>query len=461
MAELTKVQNKALEIGLEPGLYRIVLQRGDYFYRAEVLLSQDRRSSLRLADFIPTAASPAVTRGDTNPSGGPGGDEVYPKEAFKFQLIPNMWLGKQGEKTLNNMLFGLVAADGWDLKGLGLGIIGVSNYRNVDGVQLAGIYATTAGNLRGFQGAGILNFGNGIEGAQLAGIGNINNGRLLGFQDAFIGNITLENVRGFQGAGIFNFSGGSVKGFQGAGIGNLSVEHVSGFQGAGIFNFTAGNVDGLQAAGILNWAMDSLNGLQLGMVNLSGEGGRGVQIGLVNLSENENVIPIGLVNIVKGGILNPSIYLDSYGFMNLGLKSGSKNIYSVLSAGLRGIPLGGDTKLTLADPDDENLFVSRIGLGVEIPLGKFFFDIEALCGDIIETGRIGEKYSAGDNTLLIQGRLIGGYKFFKHLGVFAGISYDFFHAFNNHSPIPGGSLNLGLGDDWNVHRIGFFGGVQF
>jgi hypothetical protein len=165
----------------------------------------------------------------------------------------------------------------------------------------------------------------------------------------------------------------------------------------------------------------------------------------VNLSENENVIPIGLVNIVKGGILNPSIYLDSYGFMNLGLKSGSKNIYSDLSAGL----------------DDKNLFITRIGLGVEIPIGKFFLDIEALGGSIMETSQFGKADDTKENSVLIQGRIIGGYKFFKHLGVFAGVSYDYFHAFDSSSPIPGGSLNLGLGDDRNVHRVGFFGGIQF
>jgi hypothetical protein len=182
-----------------------------------------------------------------------------------------------------------------------------------------------------------------------------------------------------------------------------------------------------------------------------------VQIGLVNLSENDRVIPIGLVNVIKGGILNPSVWLDSMGFMNLSLKSGSGYFYSHLSAGLRGIPLG-DTRLTIMDGNDENMFITRFGLGGEISLGKLFIDIEALWGNIIDVAMFGKDKNMQGSTLLIQGRLIGGFKFFSRLAVFGGISYDYLLPFDSRSPLPSGGLNLGGNDK---HRIGFFGGIQF
>jgi hypothetical protein len=42
-----------------------------------------------------------------------------------------------------------------------------------------------------------------------------------------------------------------------------------------------------------------------------------------------------------------------------------------------------------------------------------------------------------------------------------GISYDYLLAFNGSSPVPKGGINLGWGDERNIHRIGFFGGLQF
>jgi hypothetical protein len=146
------------------------------------------------------------------------------------------------------------------------------------------------------------------------------------------------------------------------------------------------------------------------------------------------------------------------GFMNLSFKSGSKHFYTHISAGLRQIPLG-DTKLTIMDQDDENVFVFRSGLGAEIPLGKLFFDIEALYGFIVKTAMwVDHKTS----TQLIQGRLIGGYKLFSHLAVFAGISYDWLLPFGDQAPIPAGAgIDMGWGNDQNIHRIGFFGGIQF
>jgi hypothetical protein len=370
----------------------------------------------------------------------PPQEEAYPVKPFRFDFIPDIWMGEKGEKTRNYFLFGLVAADGWDLTGLGISSIGISNYRHVRGLQLGGVYATAVGNVRGVQSAGIVSY---------AG------GKTAGFQNAGIFSIG-HGFSGGQISGLGNINHGRFKGFQSAGIGNINTAHVQGLQLAGIFNVSSRGIYGVQITSIVNWTKGPLNGLQIGLVNRSGKGGLGVQIGLVNFSRNSGSIPVGLVNIVDGGILNPSLWLDSMGFMNLSLKSGSRHFYSHLSTGIRGIPLG-STRLAIMGRNDKNLVAGRIGLGGEIPMGSLFFDIEALCGTIMETstrrGRI-------NNTLLLEGRLLGGFKFLNHLALFAGISYDYLRAFNGSSPVPSGGIALG-GNKRNIHRLGFFGGVQF
>jgi hypothetical protein len=73
---------------------------------------------------------------------------------------------------------------------------------------------------------------------------------------------------------------------------------------------------------------------------------------------------------------------------------------------------------------------------------------------------------AGNETsssLMAQVRLTVGFEIFEHLGAFAGISYDFFHKWNSNSPMPENVMNgeMSWSDDRNLHRLGFFAGIQF
>ncbi|MDR1428902.1 MAG: caspase family protein, partial [Spirochaetaceae bacterium] len=229
MAELTKVQNRPLEIGLEPGPYRILLQRGDSFYRAEAVLLENRRIHLALADFSPVSPSFAVPRGDIPVAG-----ENYPVDPVKLQIIPDMWLGKEAARTTNHVLLSLSAADGWQLTGIGLAPLGVSVY-TLMGLEAAVIYTSTAEDMTGIQTAGILSFAGG-------------------------------NVRGVQAAAIFNAAGGFMQGVQVAGIFNRTAGTMRGIQAAGIFNMAAdanGVPEGFQAAAILNAAGGFMQGVQV------------------------------------------------------------------------------------------------------------------------------------------------------------------------------------------------------
>ncbi|MDR1178548.1 MAG: caspase family protein [Spirochaetaceae bacterium] len=450
MAEFTKVQNRPLEIGLESGPYHILLQRGDSFYRAEVFLVENRRVRLVLADFSPVGASPAVARGDvpagseTDAASGAenSAGENHPGDTVKLQLIPDAWRGKKEIETTNHVLLSLTAADGWHLSGVGLAPLGVSSYGSLTGLQLAGTYASTAGDMTGVQLTGAFTFAGGnVRGLQASGMFNVANGYM----------------RGIQAAWIFNMTNGSVAGLQSSWIFNLSSD-VVGVQTAGAFNMARGAMTGFQAAGLFNRSSGAMRGLQTALVNYSGEDSAGAQIGLVNISRSANVFPLGIVNIIKDGILNPQVWIDSMGYMNAGLKSGSKHFYTTLSVGVEELYIG---SLTAAPGGDHeiNTMALRAGIGLELPLGPAFLDIEALCGTI------NKMYSANSNndesTLLIQGRLVAGLKAFKHLGIFAGVSYEYLRPFSGSAPVPEGGYDLGYGGRWNSNRIGFFAGVQF
>ncbi|MDR1059397.1 MAG: hypothetical protein LBL43_07585, partial [Treponema sp.] len=190
----------------------------------------------------------------------------------------------------------------------------------------------------------------------------------------------------------------------------------------------------------------------MGLVNYTGGGeGGGVMAGLVNVSQNENVIPIGLVNVVKNGLFHPAVWYDDLRLVNLGLKSGSKYLYSILSLGVEDLKIKQD-----------GIFLTRLGIGAELPLGKTFIGLDLTAGNIFRGFRSDDH--GGGSSLLAQARLSAGFKFFKHLGVFAGVSYDYIFAPREGSPRLGrdfGFSALSWGNDRHTHKIGFFGGVQF
>jgi hypothetical protein len=481
IAEITKTGNRAMEFGLEPGLYRVTLQRGSLFYRAELLLEQDSRTSLTMEDFTSIPPIPARTRGDggeteeTGTGGGEGGAEItgeenLPLEPVNLQLVPGMGIfGFGARKAVNNFLFGLIGASGYELHGAALASMGISNDGMVLGIQAAGIYTIAGKELYGLQTAGIFNMTGGDSyGLQTAGIFNMTGGDRYGLQAAGIFNMTGGSAYGIQAASIFNIAGGSSYGLQTAAIFNIAAGGAKGIQAAGIFNNSAGDFDGLQLGGIVNIAAGTTRGLQAGLVNIGGEG-RGVQMGLVNISQNEQVVPVGLVNIVKGGMIHPSVYYDDMGMINLSFLSGSKHIYSLFTVGF---PLGSNeaNSWILGKKDGDNFLVYRAGMGAEFSLGKrAFLGLDISTGNMLNLDALGlerEGVEAPDGAISIvnQARLTAGFKALEHLELFGGLSYDYIYRHTGTSPdLRGniGGLVLGWSGERHIHKLGFFGGLRF
>jgi hypothetical protein len=168
---------------------------------------------------------------------------------------------------------------------------------------------------------------------------------------------------------------------------------------------------------------------------------------------------------MKNGIMHPAVFADDMLFTNISFRSGSKHFYSILSAGV-----GGGATFGSGD----KLLVARAGFGFEYSVNKLFMNIDVTSGNIINIDTFGDKkdddkskwdkYGSSVSSLA-QLRLLAGYKFLPHLGIFAGVSYDYIQRDHDTSPNPRdfGGLFLGEGfkNDRNIHKLGLFGGIQF
>jgi hypothetical protein len=310
----------------------------------------------------------------------------------------------------------------------------------------------------------------------------------VGAQIGSLFNIAGHDAKGAQSSAIFNYAGGDSVGAQIAGLANYAEGAGEGAQAAAIFNYTGGAFTGAQIAGIGNYTIGDFTGAQIGLVNIAGAqmsgaqiglvnwGGKDTgyiqQIGLVNISDNEDAIPIGLVNIIKNGMLHPLMWYDCMNFLNVGLKSGSKNFYTLLSFGTRQISLGKEYGLGAGDRHGEDLLVTRVGLGYEMSFGQSYLDFDILAGTMFDSNFPTDKLAVSDannkgdasTSQLFQARVTFGFKAFEYLSAFVGVSYDYLLRLSNTSPEPDsrpGIFDLPWSGSKNIHRMGLFAGVQF
>jgi hypothetical protein len=141
-------------------------------------------------------------------------------------------------------------------------------------------------------------------------------------------------VNGAELGGVFNFNKGDVKWAQLAGVSNINAGDTSGVQLAGVFNINTGDTSGVQSAGVFNVNLKDFSGFQIGVLNYSRKL-RGVQLGVVNITGNsEEGVPIGLVNIVKDGHSELEMTGGDVIYLNLNYKMGVERFYSIIKAGI-------------------------------------------------------------------------------------------------------------------------------
>jgi hypothetical protein len=180
-----------------------------------------------------------------------------------------------------------------DVTGFRLNLIGVN--REVSALDI-GLVNWTTGEFRGV-GAGLVNVV--CTNAYGAHVGFFNSvsGDMTGFQGIPLltfwnaANIVQGRASGIQG-GLYNQSAD----LNGAQVGLVNAGYdASGVQ-LGLYNFSF-HAAGLQA-GLINIGYESAHGLQLGLLNQTGQF-TGLQIGLVNRTDSLRGMQIGLLNIVS------------------------------------------------------------------------------------------------------------------------------------------------------------------
>jgi uncharacterized caspase-like protein len=387
--------------------------------------------------LLPSERNDGVT-----PSTPKGGDLHLP---VTISLIP--WISTVGIQDPNRNV----------TTNLSLNII-AGYHTKLDGLELGGVL-----NIKGIEARGV----------QLAGVGNIVGGELDGFQISGGLNATGRSVRGFQAAGGGNFAGRNLQGLQISSGLNLVGRNVlsESLQIAAGVNI-AGNLEGTQISAASNIALGwdqeanmSYAGTQIGVANIA-LGGIGTQIGLLNIAGHVSTtqvgllnvsgrmsgIPIGLISFVKDNPLHLQLWGSDTEVANLGIRVGSRHVYSLLMVG--SYPHG-----------DLGRWSSGFGVGGHIPLSKrFFLNVDFITRGVGYTDASGEEiWRYDEDTVLNKLRLGVGWERHKWFSIFGGVSLNFVVSDRQDTSDFGfGFERVYQGDDTTVRLWpGFFAGVQF
>lgn len=415
VVEMSKSENQAVELALEPGRYRVILEQVEEYFMAEVILEMDSQYALQQSDFSKLDSESTVARGHAAEK------KAYTSAPFNIGFFPPADVNKAYEDKrplVNNVSLGVFASVQDKLEGVGIAGMGVSwQYDDMTGAHGAAFATVTEGDQTGLALSGFVNitYGDAI-GVQASGFYNHTGRHFTGAQLAMV-QYTGGNFTGAQG-GLVNIAVGNVIGAQ-FGLSNWTTDHFKGAQ-LGLMNITHGNVTGLHY-GLLNVTTGSFTGLeasllnittgkeestgaQLGLMNVAVGKVKGLQLGLFNYCE-ESTASIGIISISKNGMLHGNFWTSDTAMINAGLKLGGKYIYNILSIGVQ--PFLGHT------------LSYGWGIGGRIPvLENFDIDIDIMQ---ISQFRTSDAYDQGQISKL---RLIFNWKVSDELSLIVGPTFN-------------------------------------
>lgn len=417
VAELAKPAGRAVELGLQPGLYHLTLEQQGRVLLAEITLAEGYRPELTELQFREVAGEATALRGGTPTiAAADAGPRTFP---FAFSLLPGMGTaGMDDPPRIRGAALNLIAGHYAGLDGFeASGAVGWED-GDVRGFQAAGAVNVAGGVQRGVQVAGAVNYAGGDAGTlRAAGAANVARGDVRGLEAAggfdvvlgrlggaqFAGALSWagEGARGIQAAGGASYSGGEMRGVQVAGATSVARGDLRGLQLAGGVNFAGGNVSGAQLS-VINIGAD-VKGAQIGVINV-GRNVHGAQIGVINVAKDVHGLPFGLLNIVEEGMLHGEFWGDEMGLGHMGLKLGSRHFYTLLGAAAR--------------PGSDPLrWAYEFGLGGHFGADPLYFELDAsgltLWDDtdhLIDHGTLGRL------------RLTCGWQILPRLAVFGGVS---------------------------------------
>jgi hypothetical protein len=291
VVELNKFAGRSVELGLEPGRYQIVLERGKQLFEAYVQLQNGKQAQLSPGHLTPIEGELTAMRGAGSFTDAVTVAALPPKE---YKVIPASFLilprvstdGLEGENELNYFSFNFLAGHAARLDGFEISPVGFNSRSDeVNGVQLgvAGNFAGMGwwshpdgkGDVRGAQVAVGFNATRGrMEGVQLSVGGNVTGGKVEGAQAAVGANVA-RSVDGLQMAVGFNGAGAD---FSRDGSAQEADRAAAGLQFAVGANLADGDVTGGQASVGANIATQDARYFQLAVgANFAGGDGYGLQ----------------------------------------------------------------------------------------------------------------------------------------------------------------------------------------
>lgn len=264
------------------------------------------------------------------------------------------------------------------LNGWGANVLGATVGREMNGVQVGGIFNRVGGSMHGIQIAGITNInGDNLSGISLSGLVGITGNRARGVIMSGLANITGDRSSGLVIGGLLNLTGGESAGVQAGGLANISGgdhrglaiggllgvagENLRGIQLAGLGNIVAQEMKGIQIAGIGNVAGGALHGMQLAPFNVAIRA-KGLQIGLVNYyKESLEGFQLGLVNANPQTRVQLMLFGGNSTKLNIAARFKNERYYTLLGIGTH--------YFDFSDKFSASAFYRA---GVAFPLGKRF-----------------------------------------------------------------------------------------
>jgi hypothetical protein len=435
VAELQKLPGRAVELGLEPGEYVVVMDGREMIYEAPVALKNGQRADVGRLSFHTVKRTEVALRGNA-PADEPSGVTTIPQASqLRAQVHATAIPYNPGQQnpSVDGFAVGVIGNRAYSVSGLQLSM-GV-NYvdTTMRGIQMSLAY-NSAGWLNGAQLAvGANRVANDAEGWQTAVGLNWVGGHLHGAQTV-VGFNWADSVQGAQ-IGVINASR-SVNGAQiaiinvaprlhGAGIGLVNVS--LGLKGEG-------DMSGAQI-GLVNVARQ-MGGFQLGLVNLADER-RGFTLGLVNVARTHEGEAFGLLTFIGNGVHSASVFTSDVALLNVTGKLGGRHLYTLYEVGYH----PGDTA-TVDRPDTvrrgDRRYSFGLGIGWRAPITeRFYLDTELSGVNVVR--RIGELDDDRPADTLYSLRAIGAYRLVPGFSIIAGLTYNAAMTFKTHD------LDVGTG----------------
>ncbi len=460
VCEIRKPAGRPMQLGLDDGVYDITYIREGSLFEAIVTLRSSKETVLSQNDFKKSLKDATVARGDSDVK-----EDKYETVDWQFSLYPMI---DRNRNVINKFSFNLFGSYSAGLNGLSFGlgpgivreevsgfqfnIAGNYSGGKVDGAQIAAANIA-GGDITGAQIAYLFNISNSkgiVKGTQVSNVFNISKADFTGGQISAVFNYNSKSITGTQTSCVFNHALGNATGLQLSGVYNYSGDNVKGTQISGVFNYAGQKASGLQLSGVCNYSGEDVNGTQIaGVANISGntKGAQigtfnvasefsGVQLGVINLAKTQNGLPIGLINVSRNGGVEIAAWGSSLMAANAGLLFRSGYIYTMFSAGWNNI----------REKIDDS-FAYGFHLGIHIPIGSSFTQKMLDIAGELENDRIppgsfyadidigfiqidnDEVFSGKDKVdqQALQGRVILGYNYTKHISIFAGAGLNYLY----------------------------------